>query len=74
VIVFRETDQIVKVCEIKEDILDIEEESTDEKVLPDLNELENPLIDLCREEACGMESDDSDLKETLKLIQKRDVS
>ena len=29
---FKETDQLAVVCEIKEDILNIEEESTDEKV------------------------------------------
>jgi hypothetical protein len=28
---FKETDQLAVVCEIKEDILNIEEESTDEK-------------------------------------------
>jgi hypothetical protein len=50
---FKETDQLAEVCEIKEDILNIEEESTDEKVEIEQKEVQQPVIELCGVDCSG---------------------
>ena len=51
---FKETNQLAEVCEIKEDILNIEEESTDEKVGTEHQEAQQKVIELSDE--CGEDS------------------